>query len=82
MGVTLGGISLVLTGREYALLLRLMECQNQVVSRTQLGEMLYGYDGDMVESNTIEVHISHLRQKIGKGFIKTVRGIGYTIKAQ
>ena len=81
MGVTLQGDSLVLTGREYALLHCLMECQNHIVSRTHLGEMLYGYDSDMVESNTIEVHISHLRQKIGKGIIKTVRGIGYTISA-
>jgi len=82
MAVTHNGEQLELTGREYALLHCLMENPSHVVSRAQLGEMLYGFDGYMIESNTIEVHISHLRQKICKEFIKTVRGIGYTIEAQ
>ncbi len=49
-----------------------------VLSRTALEEKLYGWN-DEVSSNTVEVHIHHLRAKLGSSFIKTVHGIGYTL---
>jgi two-component system response regulator QseB len=80
--VTKSGQPLTLTNREFAILHWLLENQNRVATRQRLSETLYGFDGDVIESNTAEVHISHLRQKIGEDVIKTVRGIGYMIKAQ
>jgi two-component system response regulator QseB len=49
-----------------------------VLSRTRLVEALYGWDGEL-ESNAIEVHVHHLRRKLGNELIRTVRGIGYGI---
>ncbi len=49
-----------------------------VLSRSALEEKLYGWN-DEVSSNTVEVHIHHLRSKLGTSFIKTVHGIGYTL---
>ncbi len=49
-----------------------------ILSREMLEEKLYGWN-DEVSSNTIEVHIHHLRAKLGSHFIKTVHGIGYTL---
>ncbi len=51
---------------------------NAVLSRSSLEEKLYGWN-DEVSSNTVEVHIHHLRSKLGSTFIKTVHGIGYTL---
>ncbi|WP_031758812.1 winged helix-turn-helix domain-containing protein, partial [Pseudomonas aeruginosa] len=50
----------------------------KVLSRNQLEQSLYGWSGD-VESNAIEVHVHHLRRKLGNQLIRTVRGIGYGI---
>ena len=44
-----------------------------------LEQGLYGWD-DAVESNTIEVHIHHLRKKLGTDLIRTIRGVGYMIE--
>ena len=52
-----------------------------MLSRAQLEERLYGW-GDEVESNAVEVHIHHLRRKLGAQFIRNVRGLGYTLSAQ
>ena len=79
--VTMGGRPITLTNREFAILHWLMENQNRVATRQKLSETVYGFDCDVIESNTAEVHISHLRQKIGEDVIKTVRGIGYMIKS-
>jgi DNA-binding response OmpR family regulator len=49
------------------------------MTREQLEASLYGW-GDEIESNTVQVHIHHLRRKLGKGFIQTVHGIGYVIE--
>jgi two-component system, OmpR family, response regulator QseB len=49
-----------------------------VVSRTRLVSALYGF-GEELESNAIEVHIHHLRRKLGESLIHTVRGVGYFI---
>lgn len=64
--------------REFMLLKRLIENPQQVFSRSQLEESLYGW-GDGVESNAIDVHVHHLRKKIAPGVIRTIRGVGYRI---
>ncbi|EPL3591119.1 two-component system response regulator PrmA [Pseudomonas aeruginosa] len=56
----------------------LLENSGKVLSRNQLEQSLYGWSGD-VESNAIEVHVHHLRRKLGNQLIRTVRGIGYGI---
>lgn len=67
-----------LSPHEFILLRLLMEDIGAVIPRTTLEEALYGSDTD-VESNTVEVHIHFLRRKLGARFIRTVRGVGYTV---
>lgn len=69
---------LSLSAREFALLEALLERPGAVLSVAQLEEKIYGWD-DEVGSNTIEVYIHSLRKKLGTGFIKNVRGVGYMI---
>ena len=76
--VSLAGAPVDLAPREYALLRLLLEQRGKVLSRTRLVEALYGWDGEL-ESNAIEVHVHHLRRKLGNELIRTVRGIGYGI---
>jgi two-component system, OmpR family, response regulator QseB len=76
--VLLGAQQLALSAREFAILLALMERPQAVLSRVQLEERLYGWDEE-VASNAVEVHIHHLRKKLGERFIHTVRGLGYTL---
>lgn len=68
-----------LSAREFAILVQLMQNAGRVLTRAQLEESLYGW-GDSVESNTIEVFIHHLRKKLGADFIRTLRGIGYSVE--
>jgi two-component system OmpR family response regulator len=68
------------TAREYALLEALMRRAGRIVSRSDLEQLLYAY-GAEPSSNTIEVHLSSLRRKLGHDFIETVRGLGYRIAA-
>ncbi|MDN2567133.1 response regulator transcription factor [Aquibium sp. A9E412] len=72
------GRGVPLTRREFGVLRALMERPGTTVSRAVLEEMLYGWQEE-VESNAVEVHIHHLRGKLGAGFIKTVRGLGYRL---
>lgn len=67
-----------LGGKEFALLLALLQARPQVLSRSRLEAALYGF-GEGLESNAIEVHIHHLRRKLGESLIKTVRGVGYFV---
>lgn len=67
-----------LSRKEYMLLKSLMENVGKVQTRSKLESRLYGWNEE-VASNAIEVHIHHLRKKLGASFIKTVRGIGYKI---
>ena len=67
-----------LSAREFALLQALAERAGGVLSRAQLEEKLYGWD-DSVGSNAVEVHIHHLRRKLGEGVIVNVRGLGYRL---
>ena len=69
---------LILSPREFALLEALMDRPGEVVSRAALEEKLYGWNEE-VGSNTVEVHIHSLRKKLGAGFIKNVRGVGYKV---
>ncbi len=75
---TLAGEALNLPRREYNLLYELLLNLGRVMTRERLEQLLYGYD-DEVASNALEVHIHHLRKKIGRDVIRTVRGVGYTI---
>lgn len=68
-----------LSAREFALLEQLMQNAGRVLTRAQLEESLYGW-GDSVDSNTVEVFIHHLRKKLGADFIRTLRGIGYSVE--
>ena len=72
------GVPVVLAGREFDLLHVLMLNAGRVLSREQLEQHLYSW-GREVESNAIEVHIHHLRRKLGAALIQTVRGVGYTL---
>ena len=65
--------------REYTVLKSLMENIGKVQTREQLETKLYAW-GEEVSSNAIEVHVHHLRKKFGNDLIKTVRGVGYTIR--
>ena len=76
--VTLDGSAIKLTSHEYRLLAYLMHHRGRVVSRGELVEHLYEQDFDR-DSNTIEVFIGRLRKKIPADYIKTVRGLGYSL---
>jgi DNA-binding response OmpR family regulator len=74
--VTLGGQAMDLPPREFTLLQELMLNAGRVLSREQLEERIYRW-GDEVESNAVEVHVHHLRRKLGAQIVKTIRGVGY-----
>jgi DNA-binding response OmpR family regulator len=76
----LAGKPVNLSAREYALLEKLMTNMGRVLSKAQLEASLYGW-GEGVESNAVEVHIHHLRRKLGSEAILTLRGIGYMIES-
>ncbi len=76
--VTLAGQPVELSSREFSLLQLLLENAGRVLSRSQLEQSLYGWH-DEPDSNALEVHIHHLRKKLGSELIRTLRGVGYTI---
>lgn len=67
-----------LTAREWVLLEALLTRPGQLLSKARLQEKLYDFDAE-VESNTIEVHISRLRKKLGTDLVETERGLGYRL---
>lgn len=67
-----------LSRREYMLLKSLMENAGRVQTRAVLESRLYSW-GEEVASNALEVHIHHLRRKLGNDFIQTIRGVGYKV---
>jgi DNA-binding response OmpR family regulator len=79
--VTRAGEPVELTPREFDLLHLLLENSGRVLTRRSLEEQLYTWD-DAVDSNALEVHIHHLRKKLGNELIRTVRGIGYMASAE
>ena len=74
--VQLAGVEVSLSGREFDLLHTLMLNAGRVLSREQIEQHLYSW-GQEVDSNAVEVHIHHLRRKLGTSLIQTVRGVGY-----
>jgi two-component system, OmpR family, response regulator QseB len=72
------GQTIDLSAREFTLLHELLLHAGRVQSREQLEQRLYGW-GEEVESNSVEVHIHHLRRKLGPELIRTLRGVGYVI---
>jgi len=76
--VTLKGMPVALSAREFAILEALIERPRGVLSRTQIEERLYGWNEE-VASNAVEVHVHNLRRKLGEGLIRTVRGLGYSL---
>jgi two-component system response regulator QseB len=72
------GVEIHLSRREFAVLRALMDRPGTILSKAQMEDKLYGWQED-IESNAIEVHIHHLRNKLGSGVIETVRGLGYRI---
>jgi len=77
--VVVSDTNIDLSRREYMLLKALMENAGRIQTRTSLESRLYSW-GEEVASNAIEVHIHNLRKKLVPEFIKTVRGVGYTVK--
>lgn len=77
---TLDGVPVDLTSQEVAVLSYLIHNTGRLISRTELSEHIYAYDGDR-DSNTIAVFINRLRRKLGPDLIQTVRGRGYMIDA-
>jgi DNA-binding response OmpR family regulator len=78
------GRTLELTAKEFDLLAYLMRNAGRVLSKPQITEHVWGYDSEAT-SNVVEIYVHYLREKIDKGFgrplIRTIRGVGYTIKA-
>lgn len=73
---TAGGNNVSLTGMEYRLLHYLMLHPNHILSKSRLSEHVYEGEHE-IDSNTIEVYIKRLRNKLGEGLIETRRGQGY-----
>ena len=74
----LNGQELELSNREWAILVPLVSYPNKMFSKANLEDKLYDFDSE-VNSNTIEVYVHHLRAKLGKDFIRTIRGMGYRL---
>ena len=74
--VSLHGRPVVLSRRELALLAALLHARGRILSADQLKDSLYGFSEE-IESNALNVHIHHLRRKLGADLIETVRGVGY-----
>ncbi|WP_416137694.1 response regulator [Halomonas sp. HK25] len=76
--VTVAGRQIALSRRELVLLETFLQSPRSVLSADQLKDSLYGMN-DEVESNALNVHIHHLRRKLGSRVIETVRGLGYRL---
>jgi two-component system, OmpR family, response regulator len=76
--VARAGVDVPLTAREYALVELLALYRGKLITRTMIYEQLFGDDDDSL-SNVVEVHVSHIRKKLGKDFIQTRRGQGYQV---
>jgi two-component system response regulator QseB len=67
-----------LSPKEFSVLNELLLHRGRVLSKDQLTELVYGWSEDL-DSNAIEVHVHHLRKKLGNELIQTVRGVGYKV---
>ncbi|MEH3170745.1 response regulator transcription factor [Enterobacter quasiroggenkampii] len=75
--VTVSSLHIDLTASEYALLETLMLRADRVLTRRFLEERIFGNKENL--SNALDVHMGNLRRKIGDGYVRTVRGVGYVI---
>ncbi|MSP42901.1 MAG: response regulator transcription factor [Alphaproteobacteria bacterium] len=73
------GVNVMMTAKEFRVLKLLMERAGKFVTKPDIEYSLYSAD-EAAESNTIEVSIYALRKKLGSGFIKTIRGVGYMVE--
>jgi DNA-binding response OmpR family regulator len=76
--VTVDGKPVALTRREYSILELFIRRKNQVLTRSQIEESVYGWNEE-VASNTVEVYVHGLRRKLGAPLIHTIRGVGYQL---
>lgn len=76
--VCLAGEPVALTSKEFRILLMMVEHSGRILSREQLEQNLYSW-GEEVESNAVQVHIHHLRKKLGRDLIRTIHAVGYCI---
>jgi len=72
------GVRAELTAREWTLLEALVLRAGRIVAKSELDALATGFDGES-SSNALEVHVSNLRRKLGRGLIETVRGLGYRV---
>ena len=79
--LTCGTDTATLPRSEFQILQYMMRHPDQVATRRRLEEQLYGWEPG-AESNALEVHIHHLRRRVGKGTIRTIRGVGYLLDSQ
>ncbi len=79
--VSYQGKPVPMTPKEYLLLHELLSQPGKVLTRERLAQLLYGWDEE-AESNTLEVHIHHLRKKLFSSLIRTVRGVGFLVEEQ
>ena len=79
--VTVAGEAVSLSAKALVILEALLERSGMPLSRERLEQILYGW-GEGVESNAVEVHVHHLRKKLGKDRIRTIRGVGYMMPKQ
>ena len=77
--VTLEGKEVVLSPKEIALLELLLLNKNKILSKETIENKIYSW-GEEVSSNAVEVHIHHLRKKLGKDIVRTVNKIGYILE--
>ncbi|MDB5529951.1 MAG: two-component system response regulator [Devosia sp.] len=78
--VIVGDKPATLTGREWAVLERLVRHRGAIVTKGEIEDSLYAF-GAEIESNAVEVYISRLRKKLGRDFVSTARGLGYQVEA-
>ena len=74
----LQGRRVELTAREWSVLEALVLRSGRIVGKSDLERLVLGFDAELA-SNALEVHVSALRRKLGRGLINTVRGLGYSI---
>ena len=70
------GEVLLLTMTEYKILAKLIS-ERSIITRAALLDALWDVDSRFVDDNTLSVHVSRLREKVGSSHIKTIRGVGY-----
>ncbi|NLC23111.1 MAG: response regulator [Oxalobacter sp.] len=76
--VSLNGENIRLSPKELMLVELFLLSKKNVLSKGAIEEKLYAWDEE-ISSNAVEVHIHHIRRKLGSGFIRTIHGIGYTL---